>query len=41
MSFLWGCMLLTVKVALGSLCWSLIIAIPIIVLGAFIAWMSN
>lgn len=37
MEFLWGCMMLILQVALGSLCWSLVIAIPVIVCAAWIS----
>jgi len=41
MEFLWGCMMLTLKVAVGSLCWSIVIAIPIIILGIIVSMMNN
>ena len=41
MEFLWECMILSLKVGLGSICWSLVITIPIIILGIIITWFDN
>lgn len=40
MEFLWECMVLSLKVGLGSLCWSFITGTPILII-KFISSMSK